>query len=183
MSRDLTLAYTAALQGDFETLERMRDRVIPAELMVTTRPSSRGAFTLLEVALYAGLGIYEEKGPTELDSTDNTAFWLIQRSLELGDREILTRKLFDDSVTPMDRALSMLCPRTVLLLMELGVEPDLESKRPNGSSVVGHLVSLSDVPDKNSRVESIHRLVEDFRRVSAARAIIDDIEASPAIAP
>lgn len=183
MSPDLTKAYAAAFRGDVNALEEMRDRINPGLPLYPSAPTRDGSFTLLEVSLFVGFGIHDEKGPSDIDATDNTAYWLIQRSLEMGDKDILTRRLFDNSVSPMNRALNMLCPRAVLLLLEHGVDADVNAKASGGQPLIGCLVNQSVVPDKSRRIESIVALVQDFHRVQAARAIINEIDATPALAP
>lgn len=182
--------FQAAHQGDVATLEMLREHVIPSVPIKRSTSSAKEALvTLLDLAFYYGspldgYGLGAPKSERELDATDRTAVWLLERGLELGDLSIIDRALFNHDgqslINPMSRAMAMLCPRTVLFLIGQGVSPRAPAdgdvdREPGGLYAIGAMVESSAWPSKGLAAANMRHLIASAQLARAAQVAILEI--------
>lgn len=179
----LQKVYDAVRANDVAAMNELRHHIDPSVLLRRLTPSlSQSDFSLLDVAFYALNPRKEPKDANDLAATDRSVRWLLERGLELGDRDILTRPIFGAKWTPISRAMAMLCHSSTLFLLEQGVsahpppyQGDMSYQRGfDGLYAVGSLIEGSRA--KGDGPAMMRSMIAAHKRSSAARAALEEIE-------
>lgn len=191
LSDPIVLAiFSAAQAGDVHKLESLRRHVHPDVWVANTVPGmSKEPVSLIDAAMYLGLdGVM--KNEEQLESSDLTVLWLLERAQELG---VLGAEHSNLSVDPhlLDRALLLLMRRSAVHLTAMGcfpktvyldLPPNLHGSSvpmdPNSGKIlrpVGYLISELDVPNKPSLVAGLRRAIESAQVARQATAALVEI--------
>lgn len=167
--------YGAAHSGDVQKLEALRQHVHPDVWLSNKTPGmSSDPFSLIDAALYLNID-GNAKNEEQLNATDLTVLWLLERAEELGVLK-RTHENLSTHWNLLDKALLMLSSRVAVFLSSRGCTPyDVGPTSHGARSLIGGQIVEADVPGKAAMVESLGKALACAKVAGEARLALADI--------